>query len=98
MVGRSSKTLFTENRIHMLLFNGKRCANGICLTLAAFLLISVIPASGQKNAKKPVTGKTTESAVVTPVKPEPPKLDDQLTGLKYREIGPFRGGRSLTPS
>src|SRR5882757_5675769 len=82
----------------MLLFNSKRCANGIRLTLAAFLLISVIPASGQKNVKKPVPAKAIDSAAVTPVKPEPPKLDDQLKGLKYREIGPFRGGRSLTAS
>src|SRR5882757_1488182 len=82
----------------MLLFSAKRCASGICLALAAFLLISVIPASGQKSTKKPVTAKTTDSAAVTLVKPEPPKLDDQLKGLKYREIGPFRGGRSLTAS
>jgi photosystem II stability/assembly factor-like uncharacterized protein len=80
----------------MLLFNGKRCANGICFTLAAFLLISVLPASSQRNSKKPDPTKTTDTAPVTPVKPEAPKLDDLLKGLKYREIGPFRGGRSLT--
>src|SRR5882762_9775182 len=80
----------------MLLFNGKRCANGICFTVAAFLLISVLPASSQRNSKKPDPIKTANTAPVTPVKPEVPKLDDLLKGLKYREIGPFRGGRSLT--
>src|SRR3981189_740317 len=53
----------------MLLFNGKRCANGICFTLAAFLLIFVLHASSQRNSKKPDPPKTTHSAAGIPGDP-----------------------------
>ncbi len=87
----------------MLPVSGRRCIHGICLTLTVIFLLAVLPAPAQRNKKKDEGTKTAqaeEAAKTAPAtKPaEPPKFDDQLKGLKYREIGPFRGGRSLTAS
>src|SRR5712672_1701375 len=75
---------------------------GMLLTLAALLSLQTLPAAAQRN-KKPEVKKGTDTATqpeeTNPLKPaEKSKLDEQLKGLKYREIGPFRGGRSLTAS
>lgn len=58
-----------------------------CLTIAFALL--VIPMWGQRKAKKKKPGKT-------PVKTEQASTFDAklFDGLKWRNIGPFRGGRS----
>ena len=80
----------------------KRCAREFCFILLGSTFLFGVGALGQRNAKaaKPAETKkdtTKDTAKDTPaVKVEPPKLDDQLKGLKYRQIGPFRGGRSLT--
>jgi hypothetical protein len=66
----------------MLLLNSKRYANGICLTLATFILLSAVQVFAQKSSKKPDPAKN-DTAAVTVVKPEPPKLDDLLTLYKY---------------
>ena len=76
-------------------FASKRCASVLCFVLLGIALCSGVNTFGQKNAKMP---KAAEPAKDAAVKPEPAKLDDQLKGLKYRSIGPFRGGRSLTAS
>jgi len=76
----------------MLNVSSRRCTNGTLLAFA-FVLLAALPVPAQKDKKKPEAAST---SAVTPVKAEPPKLDDLLKGLKYREIGPFRGGRSLT--
>src|SRR5437660_1063682 len=82
----------------MLLFNAarKRCAS--CLYISLFsmtMLLSAVSAASQKHTKtaEPV-------ASVEPAKPGEPhsKLDELLKGMKFRNIGPYRGGRSLTAS
>src|SRR5258706_7501371 len=77
----------------------KRWVNGICLSVSAFILLAAPTAMGQRTTKKPDSSKDADtSKSATAVKPATPKLDDLLKGLKYREIGPFRGCRSLTAS
>jgi photosystem II stability/assembly factor-like uncharacterized protein len=72
-----------------------RSVNGTFQTLIVFAILFTLPAAAQRSAKKPPTPAPAEDQK-TPSKPEASKLDDQLKGLKYRELGPFRGGRSLT--
>jgi photosystem II stability/assembly factor-like uncharacterized protein len=69
----------------------KRCA----ISLFGFILfLSALPAASQKQTKAAEAAKAAE-----PTKSfDRPKLDDQLKGMKFRNIGPYRGGRSLTAS
>ena len=53
------------------------------------LITIIIPAPAQKPGKK----KETQPLVPTPTVPE---KDSSLRNLKWRNIGPFRGGRSVT--
>jgi photosystem II stability/assembly factor-like uncharacterized protein len=71
----------------------KGCVNYLSFSfVAAVLLFSVLPAAGQRHAKAADAAKPVEP----PKLAERTKLDDLLKGMKYREVGPFRGGRSLT--
>ena len=77
---------------------------GFLIALFAVALVLTTPVLAQKRTKAAAAkaGEDAKSAdaktPAEPAKSEPPKLDDLLKGLKYREIGPFRGGRSLTAS
>jgi len=72
--------------------------------LAAFVLVSVLlvlSAAANAQKKSPETKATEPTAAVT-TKPETPETaeheDPMFKGMKYRLVGPFRGGRSLTAS
>ena len=74
------------------------------LVVIALLLISAVFVSAQTNEqKKPAKKTPSESKVIEQAKPggiEPDKEKDsdkdEAEGLQYRNVGPFRGGRSLT--
>src|SRR5215472_4330139 len=72
---------------------------GSVVACALFIVIAFLtgPAFAQKTKPE---AKKTEAAVVAAAKPEnsePSKPEDlQFKGMKYRLVGPFRGGRSLT--
>ena len=81
----------------------RRCGSGISLVLPALaltviILLAVIPAASQRTSKKPAAAPNAGEDKAATKPAEKPKFDDLLKGLKYREIGPFRGGRSLTAS
>ena len=67
----------------------------------SFLLFSVcLPGNAQRHEKeaKKAAAAAPPAPAEAPKPDEPKKWDDALKGLKYRNIGPFRGGRSLTAS
>ncbi|HZS97530.1 MAG TPA: hypothetical protein VFA40_12185, partial [Terriglobales bacterium] len=71
---------------------------------AAFVLacaLMVLPLAATAQKKSPET-KGTEPTAAVAAKPEAPDTTDHedpmFKGLKYRLVGPFRGGRSLTAS
>ena len=70
------------------------------LAVLSFVLLAISPLGlAQRHGKetKPAVTPAATPASSDAAKPaEPKKWDDALKGLKYRNIGPFRGGRSLT--
>ena len=70
------------------------------LAVLSFVLLAISPLGlAQRHGKetKPAVTPAATPAGSDAAKPaEPKKWDDALKGLKYRNIGPFRGGRSLT--
>ena len=70
------------------------------LAVLSFVLLAISPLGlAQRHGKetKPAVTPAATPASSDSAKPaEPKKWDDALKGLKYRNIGPFRGGRSLT--
>jgi photosystem II stability/assembly factor-like uncharacterized protein len=87
-------------------YQAKKSFSGGPLWLIAFVLLSLSPVPGQTKPErqsksvKP-TQTTPSNAMATAQKSDGEKLpesseDKLFKGMKYRLIGPFRGGRSLT--
>jgi photosystem II stability/assembly factor-like uncharacterized protein len=69
-----------------------------CL-LVALLLATTAPSALAQRDKTERTGKVAQQPVPTTEDSTPTKNEDPVfKGMKYRAIGPFRGGRSLTAS
>ena len=73
-------------------------------SFAPFVLVCalvVLPLTATAQKKSPET-KSTEPTAAVATKPETPDTteheDPMFKGMKYRLVGPFRGGRSLTAS
>jgi photosystem II stability/assembly factor-like uncharacterized protein len=69
--------------------------------IASLVTILVFCAANLTQAQVRIEreGKSSEQPTVTESATQPPKDEDPLfKGMKYRAIGPFRGGRSLTAS
>lgn len=65
--------------------------------LACLVLLHLAPGAGAQSLRPEALGqKRTENARRPPTDTEEEKKDEE--GLRYRSIGPFRGGRSLTAS
>src|SRR2546423_3744320 len=74
----------------------------ITLSATAFfaivlLISSVSPAQRQTESQRERKPKE-QAAAVENATPAPKNEDPTFKGMKYRPIGPFRGGRSLTAS
>ena len=68
----------------------------ICCAAVLFL---VLPVMAQKNsAAKKVVESAAQPAATPTAATEASKEDPTFKGMKYRLVGPFRGGRSLTAS
>src|SRR3989441_12195435 len=61
------------------------------------LISSVSPAQRQTESQRERKPKE-QAAAVENATPAPKNEDPTFKGMKYRPIGPFRGGRSLTAS
>jgi photosystem II stability/assembly factor-like uncharacterized protein len=76
-----------------------RSAGVAALSLSVIFLLFPFVAVAQKNSPE---RKSAEPAVQATAKTEPPESsaneDPLFKGMKYRLVGPFRGGRSLTAS
>src|SRR5208282_1733418 len=72
----------------------------VCVTSLALLVLfsSTMTFSQQKdrNRKSDAAQKNTSAASESSTKDDKNEGDPLLRGMKYRSIGPFRGGRSLT--
>jgi photosystem II stability/assembly factor-like uncharacterized protein len=71
-------------------------ASFLCIVLAIFLLL---PAMAQKkSAAKKAAEPAAQPAVAPATATETSNEDPLFKGMKYRLVGPFRGGRALTAS
>src|SRR5499427_1201819 len=70
------------------------------LAFVCFLLpLYGSPLLAQKNSPEKKGSELTTQTASKPETPEPPPNEDpNFKGMKYRLVGPYRGGRSLTAS
>ncbi|MGC2195675.1 MAG: hypothetical protein WA628_13435 [Terriglobales bacterium] len=76
-----------------------RTAGMAVLSLFVILLCFPSPALAQKNSPEKKNAEPTVQTTAKPEAAEPSANEDPLfKGMKYRPVGPYRGGRSLTAS